>query len=187
MKRLYKYKYLYIFLVLIAIIGLVSGYIYFDIQPQNIKQESIELINIKNELNSSINNIPKRIKFISKTLIYSFFIIPQLYNIFETFYKPFQIGFVFNLLKNHSLKLSLIYNLTYNLIPLIIYLILIRISISISINIISYIIFKENKKINIIKKLLKKYVLISIFILLYEFIIIIFSNNINAYLMTLIT
>ena len=187
MKNLFKYKYLYTFLIIITTIGFISGYLYFKIQPENTKQEALEMINIHDELNNSVNNIPKRLKFISKTSIYSITIIPQIFNIFETFYKPFQQGFIFNLLNQYNLKLSFFYNLIYNFIPLIFYLVLIRISISVSTNIISYIIFKEIKKINILKKLIKKYFLISTFLIFYEFIIMIFSTNINAYLMTLIT
>ena len=39
-----KYKYIYVFLITISIIGFISGNLYFEIQPQNIKSDIKEKI-----------------------------------------------------------------------------------------------------------------------------------------------
>lgn len=185
-KNIARHKNVYLFFIILSIIGFISGYIYYSIQPKNIKENTIENLNIKEELSSSINNIPKRIKKSSTILVCSIFFVTQLFNIFEIFYTPFQIGFIFNLLKTYSFKLSFLYNTIYLIIPFIFSIILIRVSISISINLIKLIFLKDKKIKKHIILLSKKFLLITLFQLFYEFIILIFSSNINSYLMTFI-
>ncbi len=160
---------------------------YYQVQSTNTKQELTTKINIKEELTKGVNNIPKRFKQISKTFIYGITIIPQVINIFNIFYIPFEIGFILNLLESFSIKLSLIYITLYHIIPLLFNLILIRISLSLSKSIIELLIFKDKLSTRTIKYHLKKYFLISILLIIYEIFILIFSTNINAYLVTFIT
>ena len=186
-KVLKKYKNIYIFILILSLIGLSSGYIYHKVQPTKTKEELIESINIEEELTHTINNIPKASMIIIKTLLYSILIIPQLINIFNIFYKPFQIGFILNMLETYSLKFSLLYVSIYHILPLVFSLILIKISLIISKNIIELLIYKDKLSIKHLKQQLKKYLIISIIYLFYEFIIIIFSSIINSYLMTIIS
>lgn len=178
---------IYLFIIVLSLIGLSTGYLYYETQSPSIKEELTAKINIKEDLSHGVNNIPKRLKIILKTLIYSITIIPVIINIFNIFYYPFQIGFILSLLETFSIKLSLIFITIYHLIPLIFTLILIRVSFKITKNIIELIIFKDKLSIKNIKSNLKQYILVSLILLFYEFIILIFSTNINLYLVTFIT
>lgn len=177
----------YLFILILSIIGLSTGYIYYETQSSTIKEELTTKINIKEDLSSGVNNIPKRLKTIIKTFLYSILIIPIIISIFNIFYYPFQIGFILNLLDTFSIKLSLIYISLYHIIPLVFTLILIRISIKISKNIIELLIFKDKLGIKEIKRNIKHYLYTSIVLLFYEFLILIFSSNINSYLVTFLT
>ena len=59
--------------------------------------------------------------------------------------------------------------------------------IKLSKNIIELIIFKDKLSIKDLKHNLKHYLIVSIILLFYEFLILIFSTNINSYLVTFIT
>ena len=58
----FKHKYLYLFITIIALIGLISGYNYYNIQNEDTKNKIINSINIKEELKQNTNNIIKRFK-----------------------------------------------------------------------------------------------------------------------------
>lgn len=178
---------IYLFIIILSLIGLSTGYLYYETQSPSTKEELITKINIKEDLSHGVNNIPKRLKIILKILIYSITILPILINIFNIFYYPFQIGFILGILESFSIKLSLIFLTIYHIIPLLFTLILIRISIKLSKNIIELLIFKDKLSIKSIKHNLKQYLLVTIILLFYEFLIIIFSTNINSYLVTFIT
>lgn len=187
-RNITKHKYIYLFIVVLSIIGFTSGYLFYTFQNEETKTKIIDEINIKGELNNSFNNLTKRAKEIGIVFISGILIIPEITNIFKIYYNPFEIGFIFNALKTYNIKFSLLYSLIYHIIPFIFILILIRLSFSISINIIKIII---NKRKNIkfkrkLRILLKKYILISLIILFYEFLIFIFSGSINSYLMTIL-
>lgn len=186
-KNIAKHKYIYIFITTLSLIGFISGYIFYSIQSTSIKENTLSQINIKEELSSNINNTSKRIKKSITIFIYSIFIITQIYNIFDLFYSPFQSGFIINLLKTYSFKFSIIYSSIYLIIPILFQIILIRISINISINIIKLFILKERKIKQKTITLIKKYFLITIMNIFYEILITIFSTNINAYLMTILS
>lgn len=187
MKKLNKYKYIYLFIVVLSLIGFISGYMYYNIQSDNTKNEIINKIDITNELSTTTNNIPKRLKETSIYLLSSITIIPEISNIFKIYYDPFQIGFIFNTLKKYGIKFSFMYNLVYQLIPLLFKLILIRITITITSNIIRFIFKKDINLKRKIKLLIKKYLIISMTLYFYEFLVFIFNANINTYLMTIIT
>lgn len=184
-KLISKYKNIYIFLITLSIIGLLSGYFYYQIQPSTTKSEIKENLNIKENTNGRINNITKRLKDNTKILIFSILVIPIIINLFNIFYKPFEIGFIFNALSIYNTKFSLIYTISYLTIPFIISLILTRISITIIHNIIKYLLIKDKQSKKIIKSSLKKYILLLIISIIYEIIIIILSPYINTYLMTI--
>ena len=187
MKKVIKKSYnIYLFILVLSLIGLSSGYLYYQVQSKNMKEELTTKINIKEELNTGVNNIPKRLKTISKTLIYSITIIPEVINIFNIFYIPFETGFILNLLETFSLKFSLIYISLYHIIPLLFNLILIRISLSLSKSIIELLIFKDKLSIKNLKVNIKRYFIVSVLLIIYEIIILIFSTNINGYLVTFI-
>ena len=76
-KQHIKRRNIYIFLITLSIIGLVTGFLYYEFQPKNIKTDIINKLNIQDELNNRINNLPKRIKETSKILFYSVLIIPS--------------------------------------------------------------------------------------------------------------
>lgn len=183
-KRSNKRRNIYIFLITLSLIGLVSGYFYYQLQPSNIKTDITNKLNITEELNTRVNNLTKSIKTSFKILFNSILIIPSIINIFNIFYKPFQIGFLFNILNSYSLKLSLIYNTIYQIIPYIFQVILTKISITLIYSIIKKIINYKKESLNKIILLLKKYLIISIFLFIYEILIIIISKKINLYLMT---
>lgn len=177
---------IYLFILILSFIGLGTGYTYYQVQSTTTKEELISKINLKEELSSGVNNIPKRVKTIIKTITNSILIIPQIINIFNIFYIPFQTGFILNLLDTYTLKFSLIYISIYHIIPFIYNVILIKISLNLSKSIIELIIYKDKLSIKSIKHNFKKYITISLLYLFYEFIILIFSSNINSYLVTFI-
>ena len=127
-----------------------------ELTPVKTKEKLIESINIEEELTHTINNIPKSFLTIIKTFLYSILILPQLINIFNIFYKPFQIGFILNMLETYSLRFSLIYISIYHILPLIFALILIKISLIISKKIIELLIYKDKLSIKHLKQQLKK-------------------------------
>ncbi len=183
-KLLSKYKNIYIFLITLSIIGIISGYIYYQIQPKSIKTEIKESFEIKENLDKRINNTKRDIPPALKIIISSILVIPIIISIFHIFYKPFEIGFIFNLLSAYNIKLSIIYSLTYLIIPFIIVLFLTRISITFSYNLYKHILIRDTKSKSIYKSSIKKYLLLTFFLLIYEILIIIISPIINSYLMT---
>lgn len=183
-KQHIKQRNIYIFLITLSLIGLISGTLYYEFQPNTIKTDITNKLNIQEELNNRVNNLPKSIKESSSILIYSVLIIPSIINIFNIFYNPFKIGFLYNVLKTYSLKLSIIYILIYQIIPYLFQLILTKISITLIYSIIKKLIYYKKESFNRIILLLKKYFIISIFLFIYEILIIIISKNINSYLMT---
>ncbi len=186
LKNILKYKYIYVFIIILALIGFLSGILYYNIQPSSIKEETKELLNIKEQLSIKTNNIIKRTKDNSKILISSILIIPEYKNILQSFKKPFEIGFIFSLLSSYSYKLSIIYIGTYHILPFIFTLILIRVSISLSYSITKTLIKRDRKSLTRLNILLKKYIIVLTISCLYEIIIFFFSKNINGYLMAFI-
>ena len=186
-KTIKKYKNIYVFILVLSLIGLSTGYLYYQTQSKTTKEELVNKLDIKESLKYGVNNLNKRINIVTKTLIYSITVIPQVINIFNIFYLPFETGFILNLLESYSLKFSLIYITTYHLIPLILTIILIKIGLILSKNIIELIIFKDKLSIKNLKRQLLKYLIVSILLLIYEIFIFIFSTNINGYLMTFLS
>ncbi len=185
MKKLNKYKYIYLFIVILSLIGLLSGYFYYNAQSETTKEEIITQINIEEELQeTTTNNILKRIKETSTYLICGLTVIPEPINIFHLYYEPFTTGFIFNTLKTYNLKFSLLYTTIYHLIPTLFKLILIRITMTLSYTISKYLFKKQKKDRHRIKILIKKYLLLSCMLYFYEFILFIFNTNIHRYLMT---
>lgn len=183
-KQLIKQKNIYIFIITLTIIGLISGYLYYQFQPLNTKTTIIESLDIKSDLNNRVNNLPRTLKSSSKIIIYSILILPSIINIFNIFYEPFKIGFLFNLLNTYSIKLSLIYTLIYLIIPLLFTIILTKVGFTIIYSLVKKIIYYKKETWSRVIILLKKYFLISIFSYTYEIIVIVISLNINSYLMT---
>ena len=186
-KVIKKYRNIYTFILIISLIGLSSGYMYYETQSKETKKSLVEDLSIKESLKHGVNNIKKRTTFTIKTLVYSITIAPQVINIFNIFYIPFETGFILNILDSYNLKFSLIYISIYHLLPLIIELILIKVSLILSKNIIEFLLFKDKPSIKNLKHQMKKYLIISIILIIYEIFIYIFSTNINGYLVTFIT
>lgn len=184
MKKLNKYKYIYLFIVILGTIGLLSGYFYYNAQNDQIKETIHNTINIEEELSSTTNNIFKSLKDSSIYLVSSITIIPEAINIFNIYYEPFEVGFIFNTLKPYSLKFTSLYTLIYYLVPLLFKLILLRLTMTITYTIIKYIFKKQKSEQKKLKLLLKKYLLITFILIFYEFILFIFNANIHRYLMT---
>lgn len=186
MKYIKKHKYIYLFILTFSIIGFITGYFFYQTQQQSTKNEIKEAINIKEDLKAGTNNISKRIKQIFIIFISSIFCITIISNYLKVFTEPFQIGFITAFLLSIGTKFTIIYLTIYHLIPLILILIIIRISATITYNIIKLLIYRDNKSKKQLIVIIKKYILISIILIIYELIISIISPNINAYLMTII-
>ena len=181
-----KSKTTIIFYTIITIIGLISGYKFYTYQDTNIKQSIIEKIDIKENLSYKSNNILKDLKDIIIIFIYSLLIITSLINLFNIFYKSFQIGFLFNILNSLSTKLSIIYISIYKVIPYIFIIILTNIGFKLSKSLIQYILTKKKDIIPKIIRLIKKIITTSIILISYEFIVFLYSEIINKYLITLL-
>lgn len=176
-----------IFYSIITLIGLISGYKFYETQPSDIKTIIKEKIDIKENLSYKSNNIFKSIKDIIIVFLCSITIIPCVVNLFNIFYKSFQIGFLYNVLKQINLKLSLTYISIYKLIPYILTILLTQIGFQITLNIIKFLLSnKNNKYIYIIQKKLKLFIIISITIVTTELIIFLYSDFLNNYLLTLL-
>lgn len=181
-----KYHSIYLFIVTLSLIGFITGYFYYKVQEDNVKVEIVESINIQETLNGGFNNIFKRFKEYFYLFGSSFLIIFVFSNTFKCFTIPFEIGFLFSLLSIYKWKFSIIYMGIYYIIPFLFMLVLVRISVSLSINVVKYLIFRDSKVLRYIKVQCLKYLIIVFMAIFYEFIISIFSYNINLYLMTFI-
>lgn len=181
-----KRRNIIIFYLIITLIGLTSGYKFYSYQEEKTKQTIIEKIDIKENLSYKTNNILNDFKDILKILIYSTLLITLFINIFNIFYKSFQIGFLFNILNSLNTKLSIIYLSIYKVVPLIFLIILSNKGIKITKSIISYLLNKKKEhKQNIILNI-KCFISTSFILISYEFIIFLYSEIINKYLLTLL-
>lgn len=185
-KNIARYKIIYLFIITLSLTGFISGMIYYQLQPNSIKEETKTTLNIEAELKAKVNNIKRSTLKSIEIFIFSTLLITQIKNLFYIFYKPFEIGFIFNLLKSYNLKLAVLYNLFYQIIPFLFAIILIKIGLTISRNTIKLLFERtnQNKKRQI--TLIKKFLLITLILIVYEIIISFFSSNINSYLMTFI-
>ncbi len=181
-----KYQSIYLFIITLSIIGFITGLFYYKVQDSITKNEIRENVNMEETLENGFNNIGKRAKVIGGILICSLTVVLAFFNIFKCFTMPFEMGFIYSIIKVYKWKFVLLYLGVYYIITYFFTLILIRISISISINIVKLIIFRDRKIVSYIKRQVLKYLVVSGILLFYEFIIMIFSYNINLYLMTFI-
>lgn len=185
-KNIKRHQNIYLFIIILSLIGFLTGFFYYKTQSASTKTTITETINIKEDLSSPTNNLFKRIKQITFIGLASLFIVTIVINYIKIFIEPFQTGFIFSFLLTYNIKFSFIYTFFYHFIPLLFILILIRISTTISLSIIKFLYTKEQKEKKHLLLILKKYLLISIFFLSYEFLLSIFSSNLNAYLMTIL-
>ena len=175
-----------IFFSIITFLGLITGYKFYTYQDTETKTKIIETLNIEENLSYKTNNILKDLKDIFIILISSILIIPTIINIFNIFYKSFQIGFLFNILNNISTKLSLTYLTIYKIIPFIFLNLLTIKGLKISYNILKYLITKNKDIISIILRNIKQFLVLSFILIIYEFILFLYSEIINKYLITLL-
>jgi hypothetical protein len=181
-----KRRNIIIFYLIITLIGLTSGYKFYSYQEAKTKQTIIEKIDIKENLSYKTNNILNDFKDILKILIYSTLLIALFINIFNIFYKSFQIGFLFNILNSLNTKLSIIYLSIYKVVPLIFLIILSNKGIKITKSIISYLLNKKKEHKQNIMLNIKRFISTSFILISYEFIIFLYSEIINKYLLTLL-
>lgn len=142
LKKHYK---LLIFLLIIFIIGLISGFIYFNLINDNI------VINLKEELLSLAYNTDNFIFhsiILSLIIIFSFLLIGSLFGLFIYFYEGMSIGFIFGAFLSFYNVSGFIYGLFYCLIFKVVYVlcftvILIKV-LNFSKNIIGYFILKKD-------------------------------------------
>ena len=179
-------KKLIIFNLKITFLGLITGYNIYSNQSQETKTKITEKLNIKENLSYKTNNILKDLKDILIILIFSILIIPNILNIFNLFYKSLIIGFLISILSSINIKLTLIYITLYKLIPYIFLIFLTTIGIKISKNIIKYIINKSKENKHLIIKRIKLFTKVSFILITYEFILFLYSEIINKYLITLL-
>ena len=175
------------FFTIITYIGLITGYKFYSYQNTETKTKINETLDIKTNLSYKTNNLLKDSKDILLIIICSVLLIPSIINIFNIFYKSFQIGFLYNILNTINTKLSILYISIYKLIPFILITILTKYSLNISFNLLKYFINKKNKNnIDNLIRNIKHFTYISIALLIYEFILFLYSEIINNYLITLL-
>ena len=175
------------FFTILTFIGLITGYKFYSYQDNETKTKINETLDIETNLSYKTNNLLKDSKDILIIIICSILIIPSIINIFNIFYKSFQIGFLYNILNTINTKLSILYISIYKLIPFILLTILTKYSLNISLNILKYFINKKNKNnIDNLIKNIKYFIYISLSLLIYEFILFLYSEIINNYLITLL-
>ncbi len=185
-KNILKYHNIYLFIIVLAFIGFLCGFFYYKVQSAEVKDNIKTTIAIEEDLGQGSNNIFKSIKKSFFVLGAGLLVLTQISNLIKIFYEPFEIGFIFSFLLHYNLKMAFIYTLLYHLIPLFFLFILIRISITISIDLIRLILVRSKKDFKHFKLILIKYLIIAGFLFFYEFIIALFSAQVNAYLLTLI-
>ena len=61
-KQHIKHRNIYIFLITLSLIGLISGTLYYEFQPNTIKTDIINKLNIQEELNNRVKELEKKIK-----------------------------------------------------------------------------------------------------------------------------
>lgn len=179
-------KKLIIFYAIIITFGYITGHTIYKKQNEEFKTQIIEKIDIKENLSYKTNNILKRTKEILTILILSILIIPSIINISNIFYNSLIIGFLSSILGSINIKLSLIYISLYKLIPFIFLLILTHIGFKISKQILNYLLNKNTSNKTKLIKIFKKFLTISFILITYEFILFLYSEIINKYLITLL-
>ena len=160
-KNIVKYRNIYLFIAFLSLIGFISGFFYYQVQPSNIKDTIKEKINIKEDLEYGYNNVFKSSKKAIIIFLSGFFIVTIFFNIGRIFYEPFLIGFIFRFLCSYNLKLAFIYCFLYHVIPFLFFIILIRISFTISKDILKLIINRNLKKHSHLKVIIQKYLIIT--------------------------
>lgn len=186
-RNIVKHRNIYIFIIVLSLIGFISGIFYYKVQSNDTKEYIKNTINIENDLDSRFNNVFKSAKKSFLILGSGVFFLFIFMNVAKVFFEPFVIGFIFSFLMSYSLKMALIYSLFYQFIPFLFMIILIRVSFTISGLVVRIVFRRERRSILKFKRILLKYFIIMAFLLFYEFIIFIFSANINAYLMTFLS
>ena len=179
-------KKLIIFYSIIIIFGYITGHTIYKKQSEEFKTQIIEKIDIKENLSYKTNNILKRTKEIFIILILSILIIPSIINISNIFYNSLIIGFLSSILSTINIKLSFIYISLYKLITFIFLLTLTHIGFKISKQIIKYLLDKNTSNKTKLIKIFKNFLTISFILITYEFILFLYSEIINKYLITLL-
>lgn len=177
----FKYINIYTFIIVLTLVGFISGMKYYDYQKEEYKTELKESI----DLQKAIENTPfigHHVKNSFFIFLNSFLIVTHLFTVYELFYEPFSIGFIFGFLKSINSTIAFPYVLVYKLIPLLFGLIEIRVAFTISKNIIIFLLNRGNKVYrNHIKTLLKKYLLITSFKGIYLLILFIIHAPLTSY------
>jgi len=183
-KNMLKYRNIYLFIIILAFIGFLCGFFYYKVQSVEVKENIRETINMEEDLKKGSNNIFKSLKKSFIILGSGMLLITQVANLIKVFLEPFEIGFIFSFLLHYHFKMAIIYMFIYHLIPLFLLFILIRVSVTLSIDLIKLILVRNKKDFHHFKLILTKYFIVTGFLLFYEFVIALFSTNINAYLLT---
>ena len=183
-KVIKKYKNIYMFIIIVAIIGILSGYIYGKYQPIENKEQIEKSINIEEILSNSTNNSVLYLKKNIKITLLSLTPITAISNIISIYYEPFTIGFIINTFSKYPFKFKITFLNIYYIIPLLFTLLIIKNSLGITYEITKKIVKKD--KNNKTKKLIKKQILLIIISLTYELIIWLYSGLINNYLIKII-
>jgi len=166
-----KHHKLLLFLSIVFIIGLFSGFIYF-----NVVKDSV-LINLKDELFSltfNSNNFVFHSIVLSIVIIFSFLAIGSILGLFIYFYEAMSVGFILGAFFSYYGVSGFVYGIIYNLIFKILYLlcftvILIK-AFNFSKNVIGYFLLKKDGSL--------KNLAISNFISIIKFLLIIILNDI---------
>lgn len=185
-KVIVKYRNIYLFMAILSLIGFGTGFIYYKVQSKEMKANIKETINIEEDLSGGYNNIFKSGKKALFVFGSSLLVFTSLVSVWKIFYEPFMIGFIFSFLCSYSIKMAFFYFFFYQFVPLLFLLILIKISFTISLEIIKLLFYRRRKNFERFRKLVMKYGIVLIIFMMYEFLVMIFSSNINSYLLSLI-
>ena len=63
-KTIKKYKNIYVFILVLSLIGLSTGYLYYQTQSKTTKEELVNKLDIKESLKYGVNNLNKRINIV---------------------------------------------------------------------------------------------------------------------------
>lgn len=115
-----KHHKIMLFLIIVLVVGLISGFIYFNLVKENI------VINLKDELlnlDFNLNNFIFHGIVLSIIILFSFLIIGNVFGLFVYFYEAMSIGFILGSFFSYYGFSGFVYGIIYCFLFKIVYLI----------------------------------------------------------------
>ena len=181
MRTSFKYFYIYLFLIIFVFIGLGCGFLYFN--NNEVGEEIRSSIDIKEILNNNSSPIVNDIKLSMIIFLSTFLVIFLPFMFFKLFFFSFSLGYLFHLLLGYGLLFDILFCLVYFIVPLLLLLLLCRVGCSITKSIV-LLLFKQTK-IHTLKIYIRQYFVIFIILLIYDFLLFIFSGLFNTFLLSM--